>query len=170
MPVRERNRWDKEGILPDGESSSTRSTRCIGIKRDAAASGSPLINMFVASSKDASSIPHKLSPAGSSANTLPQNFSRGLLSVTSTTAPDWNGPAVRLGVKLLVSATFFEGLPTLFLFTLGLSPARPAIATAGTGVAGPSSYCEIARCGIYRGENARARYELAASGLIKCRR
>src|SRR5579859_4722 len=91
-PVLARKRWEREGRLPSGRSSSTRSMRCMGKKTTAGVNGSPSRTMTVRSSNDASSAPLKLSPSGARARIIPQNFSRGLESVAITTAPDTNGP------------------------------------------------------------------------------
>src|ERR1700722_9248798 len=86
-PVFATKRCDREGRLPSGESSSTRSMRCMGKKTTAGVKGSPFFTSNVRSSKEASSAPLRLRPSPSRERIIPQNFSRGLLRVTMTTAP-----------------------------------------------------------------------------------
>src|SRR5213593_2134057 len=55
---------------------------------------SPSFTMETKSSKEASSIPHRLSPSGFNARTAPQNFSRGLPRVATTIVPGSKGSRV----------------------------------------------------------------------------
>src|SRR4051812_13349500 len=89
-PVFARKRCESDGKLPSGGSRSTRSIRCMGKNTIAGVKGSPSRTMTVRSSKEASSAPLRLSPSGASARIIPQNFSRGLLKVTMTSAPEMN--------------------------------------------------------------------------------
>src|SRR5436305_2231141 len=76
-----------DGMSPLRASSSTRSMRCIGKNTALAPAGSPDLTSCANSSKERRSIPWRLTPACSSESTTPQNFSRGLLRVTSTVEP-----------------------------------------------------------------------------------
>ena len=91
-PVLLRKRCERDGNVPSGRSSSTRSMRCMGKKTTAGVKGSPSRTITVRSSKEASSTPLKLRPSGDSARIIPQNFSRGFESVAITRAPAANGP------------------------------------------------------------------------------
>src|SRR5579871_324468 len=98
-PVLAKNRCEREGKLPSGRSSSTRSMRCMGKNTTAGVKGSPSFTITVRSSKEASSTPLRLNPSVARVRIMPQNFSRGLHSVTITTDPDRKGsraPATKL--------------------------------------------------------------------------
>src|SRR4051812_38369358 len=82
-PVRSANLCDREGTSPSGRSSSIRSTLCMGKKTIPGESAPPSFSTAMASSKEASSIPHTLRPSG----VTPQNLSRGFPRVATTTAP-----------------------------------------------------------------------------------
>src|SRR5580700_6185934 len=101
-PVLARKRWERDGRLPSGRSSSTRSMRCIGKKTTAGVKGSPSLTIKVRSSKEANSAPLRLRPSGARARIIPQNFSRGLLRVAITSAPVVNG-SPRTGVDAFFS-------------------------------------------------------------------
>src|SRR2546430_15005418 len=83
-PVLAAKRWESEGILPSGRSSSIRSIRCVGKKTTPGETCSPSFTIETRSSNEASSIPHRDTPSGLSESNTPQNFSRGLPSVSTT--------------------------------------------------------------------------------------
>src|ERR1700689_4314288 len=114
-----KKRWESEGRLPSGRSSSTRSMRCMGKNTTAGVKGSPSRTMTVRSSNDASSAPLRLRPLGERARIIPQNFSRGLHRVAMTRAPGWNGSRIAAGAG---------PLPGEWFSTLRLSPGEGRIA------------------------------------------
>src|SRR5581483_2215987 len=85
------NRCESEGIPGAPVSSSIRSTLCMGKNTRLGSNASPLCSIEAESSKQFRSSPRILSPAAASSTIAPQNFSRGLFSVTSTIAPGTNG-------------------------------------------------------------------------------
>src|SRR5579884_360093 len=89
-PVLVANRSANDGIPGADVSSSIRSTRCIGKNTRPGSTASPPCNCEAESSKQSRSSPRMVSPAGASSTIAPQNFSRGLFSVTSTTVPTPN--------------------------------------------------------------------------------
>src|SRR5437660_9197557 len=88
-------RWESEEILPSGRSSSIRSMRCVGKKTTPGETCSPSFTIETRSSNEASSIPHRDTPSGLSESNTPQNFSRGLPSVSTTMVRGWNGFSTR---------------------------------------------------------------------------
>ena len=101
-PVLPVKRCESDGIFPSGRSSSMRSTRCMGKNTTPSENGSPSFTIATRSSKDANSMPRKLSPSALSERIAPQNFSRGLASVVTTMVPGWNGlPDSALSMKEL---------------------------------------------------------------------
>ena len=90
-PVLAEKRCASEGRFPSGRSSSTRSIRCMGKKTIAGLNDSPSFTITTRSSKEANSMPLRLSPSGDSERIMPQNLSRGLPSVTTTRHPGKKG-------------------------------------------------------------------------------
>ena len=90
-PVLAEKRCASEGRFPSGRSSSTRSIRCMGKKTIAGLNDSPFFTITTRSSKEANSMPLRLSPSGDSERIMPQNLSRGLPSVTTTRHPGKKG-------------------------------------------------------------------------------
>src|SRR5450755_796816 len=122
-PVLAKKRCEREGRLPSGRSSSTRSMRCMGKNTTAGVKGSPSRTITARSSKEASSAPLRLRPSAARARIIPQNFSRGLHKVAITSAPGTNGS------RVLAAAL---GAPIAESFcTLRLSPGEACIANAG---------------------------------------
>ena len=62
-PVLAKKRWESDGRLPSGRSSSTRSMRCMGKKTTAGVKGSPSRTITARSSNKASSAPLRLRPS-----------------------------------------------------------------------------------------------------------
>src|SRR5262249_55385490 len=96
-PVLAVKRWESEGMLPSGRSSSMRSTRCMGKKTTPSEKGSPSFTRTTRSSNEANSMPRRLSPSALSAKIAPQNFSRGLARVATTIVPGRKGLPVARG-------------------------------------------------------------------------
>ena len=105
-PVLAAKRWESEGIFPSGKSSSIRSIRCVGKKTTPGETCSPSFTIETKSSNEANSMPQRDTPSGLSESIAPQNFSRGLPSVSSTMVPGWNGFSPR-ATETSRSSTFF---------------------------------------------------------------
>src|ERR1051326_4520011 len=86
-PVLAANWSASEGSSPLRPSTSIRCTRCMGKNTTLGVADSPDFTICVKSSSDCKSTPRRLTPAGVSASTMPQNFSRGFCKVTSTSCP-----------------------------------------------------------------------------------
>src|SRR5438309_1025013 len=126
-PVLEKNRCEREGRLPSGRSSSTRSRRCMGKKTTAGVNGSPSRTITARSSKEASSAPLRLRPSGARARIIPQNFSRGLLRVAITSAPGTNSSRAPDKAVPLLETRFCARFSTV-----RLSPGDARIANQST--------------------------------------
>src|SRR5271165_1825934 len=90
-PVFSAKRCARDWMLPSGRSSSMRSMRCIGKNTTPEVNGSPALIWATRSSNEARSTPRRLRPMEERVRIAPQNFSRGLPSVTMTSAPAWKG-------------------------------------------------------------------------------
>ena len=117
-------------MSPLGESNSIRSIRCIGKKTSPGSTGSSCRIIRSVSSNEDRSIPLMASPKRDSSMIDPQNFSRGLASVSKTTAPCPNRPCSGVSPK------------TVSLFGIGVTPLVSPSNQAVTGSA-PTNYITL---------------------------
>src|SRR5206468_4792784 len=109
-PVLVAKRWESEEILPSGRSSSIRSMRCVGKKTTPGEICSPSFTIETRSSNEANSMPHRDTPSGLSESIAPQNFARGLPSVSRTMVRGWNGFSPRATEASRSSPLFTEAI------------------------------------------------------------